>query len=205
MRKHYKEHNHENDRTKSAPAALLYIPRTGITMKRAGTVFGGIDTKIESQPVRIEQMNHSSKRTIGVFIAAMLTLSPALAGDLASYRWKNRLLLLFAPSESEPGFADFDRRLAQERLGVADRDLVVFRIMEEGPSRVAQQPLPPEDVENLRRRFEVVAGRFTAILIGKDGGVKMRREHRADLREIFDRIDSMPMRQQEMREKDDRP
>jgi hypothetical protein len=61
--------------------------------------------------------------------------------------------------------------------------------------------LSPEDTQKLRRRFGVRPGRFTVILIGKDGGVKMLREDRVELQEIFDLIDSMPMRQQEMQEK----
>jgi hypothetical protein len=70
-----------------------------------------------------------------------------------------------------------------------------------GLSRVGEKPLAPENTEKLRRRFEVKSGPFKVVLIGKDGGVKMVREDRADLQEIFDRIDSMPMRQQEIKEK----
>jgi hypothetical protein len=79
--------------------------------------------------------------------------------------------------------------------------LIVFRVFEDGPSRVQEKPLSSEEAEALRRRFSVQSGRFAVILIGKDGGVKMVREHEADLQEIFDRIDAMPMRQREMREK----
>ena len=137
----------------------------------------------------------------GFVIGAMLTFSPAAGSDLTAYRWKNRLLLVFAPSASEPAFAAFDRNLAEERMKVMDRDLVVFRIFEVGLSRVETQPLPNEQAESLRRKFRVEGGRLTVVLVGKDGGVKMVREHRAELAEFFDRIDSMPMRQQEMREK----
>ena len=149
-------------------------------------------------------MRYLRRLLSGIAIGAMLTSPPASGGDLASYRWKNRLLLLFAPTKTDQGFADFDRSLKQERTEVLDRDLIVFRLFENMPSRICRQPLPPEDAETLRRRFKVDGGRFTVILIGKDGGVKWVREHRAELREVFERIDSMPMRQQEMREKGDR-
>ena len=138
---------------------------------------------------------------IGIVVAAMAAIPPASGSDPASYRWKNRLLLVFSPSESEPDYAAFDRSLTRERPEVVDRDLVVFRIFEKGTSRVEQKPLPPEDAERLRRRFGIRSGRLTVILIGKDGGIKMVREDRAALGEIFERIDSMPMRRQEMREK----
>jgi hypothetical protein len=53
----------------------------------------------------------------------------------------------------------------------------------------------------LRKRLSVPSGRFTVILIGKDGGEKIRQGSSVDLKEIFAIIDAMPMRQQEMRER----
>ena len=44
---------------------------------------------------------------------------------------------------------------------------------------------------------------FWIVLIGKDGGVKLRSDD-AGLDQIFDLIDSMPMRQAEMREQEAR-
>jgi hypothetical protein len=124
--------------------------------------------------------------------------------DLTSYRWKNRLLLVFSPTLSDARFEAFDRNVSKARAEISDRDLIVFKILETGTSRLEDEPLTPETAEELRRRFDVEPGRFTVILIGKDGGVKMVSENRADLEEIFDRIDSMPMRKREMKNKGDR-
>jgi hypothetical protein len=131
----------------------------------------------------------------------MLTNLPALGTDLTPYLWKNRLLLVFSPTESDPGFVDFSQKLLRGLPEVKDRDLIVFQVFEKGPSRMGEQQLPPEETQKLRQRFGVKPGQFTVILIGKDGGVKMVSEHRAELQEIFDLIDSMPMRRQEMKEK----
>ena len=79
--------------------------------------------------------------------------------------------------------------------------MIVCRIIEKGPSQLDEQTLASEEAKKLRRHFGVKPGRFTVILVGKDGGVKMVREERTDLQEIFDLIDSMPMGQQEMRER----
>jgi len=51
---------------------------------------------------------------------------------------------------------------------------------------------------------EAKQGAFTVVLIGKDGGEKLRREEGANLGEIFGLIDTMPMRRREMRGKTDR-
>jgi hypothetical protein len=136
-----------------------------------------------------------------ITIGIMLTNLPVLGADLTSYRWKSRLLLVFSPTDSNPGFAAFDQNVSRELPAVKDRDLIVFRVFEKGPSRMDEHPLSSEDAQKLRRHFKVGPGRFTVILVGKDGGVKMVREHRAELQEIFDLIDSMPMRQREMKEK----
>jgi hypothetical protein len=49
----------------------------------------------------------------------------------------------------------------------------------------------------LRDRLSARVGKFTVVLIGKDGGEKLRRSDEVDLGEIFSLIDSMPMRQRE--------
>ena len=54
-------------------------------------------------------------------------------------------------------------------------------------------------VQALRKKYDVETGKLTLILIGKDGGEKMRQVGSIDLQSIFKRIDSMPMRQSEMR------
>jgi hypothetical protein len=138
---------------------------------------------------------------IAITVGIMLIISPIMGADLTTYRWKNRLLLVFSPTTFDPGFAAFNLNVSRELHEVKDRDLIVFRIFEKGLSSLAEQPLSPEDAEKLRRRFEVKPSIFTVILIGKDGGVKMVREQRAELQEIFDLIDSMPMRQREMMER----
>ena len=136
---------------------------------------------------------------IVITIGIMFTISPAFGAELTSYRWKNRLLLVFSPAESDPSFVVFDQNVSIKSLGVEDRDLIVFRIFEKGSSFRGGQPLSKEDAQNLRNHFNVKPGQFTVILIGKDGTIKMVREHLVELHEIFDLIDSMPMRRQEMR------
>lgn len=122
------------------------------------------------------------------------------AVDLSRYRWRHRLLLIFSPSAQTPAFQQLANQLKQQREGVADRDLIVFSIMSDGQSRVGEDVLSKQEAENLRRRFQVAAEEFRVVLIGKDGTVKLS-EPTVKLSEVFALIDSMPMRQREMREK----
>ena len=122
------------------------------------------------------------------------------AADLSKYLWRHRLLLIFSPSAQTPAFQQLASQLKQQRGGVADRDLIVFSIMSHGRSRVGEDVLTRQAAENLRRRFQVTNKDFRVVLIGKDGTVKLS-EPAVRLSEVFALIDSMPMRQREMREK----
>ena len=122
------------------------------------------------------------------------------AADLSKYLWRHRLLLIFSPSSQTPAFQELAHQLKQQREGVADRDLLVFSLISDGQSQVGEDVMTRQAAENLRRRFQVAADEFRVVLIGKDGTVKLS-ERTVRLSEIFALIDSMPMRQQEMREK----
>lgn len=122
------------------------------------------------------------------------------AVDLSSYRWRHRLLLIFSPSTDFAAYQTLLQQLHQERTGVLDRDLIVFRLVNQGHSQVGKARLNHQEVETLRRRFGVTENEFRVVLIGKDGGVKLS-ERSVDLVDVFGLIDSMPMRQREMEEK----
>lgn len=139
---------------------------------------------------------------ITLTLAAIVMVSLSMGHDLEIYRWKNRILLVFSPTDADPAFKAFDQSISRQISEVKHRDLIVLRIFETGPSFIEEKPLPHEDVENLQTRFRVKPGRFSVILVGKDGGIKLLREDQAELKEIFDLIDTMPMRQQEMKQKD---
>lgn len=144
------------------------------------------------------------KPLLWMLVVAVSGIPPAAAGseiDVSDYRWKHRLLFIFAPSTTDATFLALDKRLARAAIEIEDRDMIIFRIFENSPSRVSDKPLLPGDVEALRRRFGVETGRCTMVLVGKDGGVKLVAHGNTDLQSIFNLIDSMPMRQQEMRDK----
>ena len=122
--------------------------------------------------------------------------------DLSQFQWKNRLLFLFAPNHSHPLFDGLQKSIANQQAEVADRDLVIFEILESGTSRMDTRDLDPQVAQSLRDKFDVSPGRFALILVGKDGGVKLKRQEQTQLEDIFALIDAMPMRMQEMRQKD---
>jgi hypothetical protein len=125
---------------------------------------------------------------------------PACA-DLKQYHWRNRLLLLFAESGEDASYRETKAELVRLAADVADRDLVVFEVLERGTSLVNGRPITEPAADGLRKEFKAPAGRFLLVLVGKDGTVKRRSETPVPLNQVFEQIDSMPMRQREMRER----
>ena len=111
--------------------------------------------------------------------------------DRPRFSPKHRHLLLFAPSASDDRLARMERALEEHATAVSDRDLVVHRATDG----------PDADSASLRDSWDVPADAFCVILVGKDGGEKLRRYEPVDLQEIFALIDAMPMRRREMRER----
>ncbi len=141
-----------------------------------------------------------------IFVALMVYDSKeVIPMDFNQFRWKHRLLLLFAPNGDDPLLKQIHSELIARKVEVDDRDLVIFHVFEQEPSRMNSTLLNPETVESIRNRFAAPRNRFTLILVGKDGGIKLKRSRRTDLKDIFALIDSMPMRQNEMRRKNNRP
>ncbi len=81
-----------------------------------------------------------------------------------------------------------------------DRDIVPIALPYNNPAPTAAQ-LTPTEAETVRRRFGVQPGDFTVVLIGKDGGAKLRSRKPLSMEKLKETIDAMPMRQDEMKAK----
>ncbi|MFC1579482.1 DUF4174 domain-containing protein [Thermodesulfobacteriota bacterium] len=119
--------------------------------------------------------------------------------DLEEYQWKNRVLIIFTDSEDTPPFNAQMRILGEEKDGLLDRDLIIVEVLEKGNSRCGEIQIAAQAAEKLRKQFQVTPGLFQVLLLGKDGGIKLRRGEPVLAKDLFGIIDSMPMRQQEMR------
>lgn len=151
----------------------------------------------------------SKGKTVYTMILALIIVSSILASQNASamdlniedFQWKKRLLLIFSPNSADPLFNSLSNEISSRPGDVEDRDLAIFEILESGVSKMDSSELEPQKSVSIRERFEIPNNTFTVILLGKDGGIKLKRNDHVRLEEIFRLIDSMPMRQDEMRQK----
>lgn len=118
---------------------------------------------------------------------------------MQAYRWANRPLLIFAPSDDDPRLVRQRRPLADRAKGVAERDMVLIEVTGNRVTQDGRQVGGPKTIAELRQQYDVSAEDFWVILVGKDGTAKLRRETPVGADELFERIDSMPMRRREMR------
>ncbi|CAN5603199.1 MAG: DUF4174 domain-containing protein [Actinomycetota bacterium] len=102
---------------------------------------------------------------------------------LAEHEWRERLLIVFAPDESDEKLIEQKKLIEESKPGFEKRDLL---------------PIYPPGDDEIHDEFGVGAGSFAAILVGKDGTEKSRFESPVEPEELFRRIDGMPMRRREM-------
>lgn len=143
------------------------------------------------------------ERHLKVMMAiAFLFLAPVmlLAGfDLDSLRWQNRVVVVFAPDMESEDMSRQTAMLREDSRGFSERHMALVRVGLQTGLGPQGEKMQIEDVRPLRRRYNVSAGDFTVLLIGKDGGEKMRASDPLEPSEFHARIDSMPMRRSEMR------
>lgn len=115
---------------------------------------------------------------------------------LAQFQWKNRIVLVFSGDQTEGALQiEALKEFEDECL---DRDLLLLGVGDDIVSPSYNEKL---DAQILRSRFDIKDGEFHLLLIGKDGGVKLKQTSFTEPKVIFSLIDSMPMRQWEMRKK----
>lgn len=121
--------------------------------------------------------------------------------NLSSQKWKNRVLLVFAPSSNNPGYQQQMQKFQGHKSAFVERDLILVEVLTDGNSYAESQQIDPSSAARLRDRLQVGAQDFRVILVGKDGGVKRRQTTPVQAKAIFEQIDAMPMRQQEMQKR----
>jgi len=138
---------------------------------------------------------------LAVFLAVMLSGPGGSAGPLGIFQWEKRVLLVFAPKFDDGRYRGQVALIKRNRDGILDRDMQVLEII--GTENVMGFPTPAAkvDARALRKQYDIGRDEFAALLIGKDGGVKSRTAAPADMCDLFDLIDGMAMRRDEMKER----
>jgi len=136
-----------------------------------------------------------------VIIATALAVASTGQGfamdSLSTYEWKNRVVIVFGASQDETASRQIEA-LGSQEAALADRDMVVLQVEGDTVRTIYGPPSSP-NAAALKSEAGVEGDRFSVVLVGKDGGVKLRSDKIVSDVEMFDLIDRMPMRQSEQR------
>ena len=118
-----------------------------------------------------------------ILLAVALAASPTIA----QMKWERRVLIVAAPSAEDASLAEQRRILGNWKAEGDTRDLSIVEVVGD-QVRGASDP-----AATIRRKYRLPST-FTAILIGKDGGEKMRSATPFPAAALEAMIDAMPMR-----------
>ena len=104
--------------------------------------------------------------------------------DLGDMQWQLRAVVVFGQGENDPLFIEQMELITARMDDLVERDVIVIADTD------------PETLSDLRRKLRPRA--FMLALIGKDGGVALRKPAPWSVRELSRSIDKMPLRQQEI-------
>lgn len=119
---------------------------------------------------------------------------------LEKHLWKERVVLLFAEEENATTQAQLSA-FENDEQGMKERNLVVYQIYATTGINPQKNALTTKEITMLRKHYQPKSEGITVVLIGKDGGEKLRKNSILAVQDLFDTIDAMPMRQSEMKRK----
>ena len=98
-----------------------------------------------------------------------------------------RRILLFADKINDTALIQQKQLLDSDKAGCLERDMRIEIYIMGGTGK------------NLLKKYNITQPQFTFLLIGKDGGIRLRSSKVIPKEQLFALIDAMPMRQDEIK------
>lgn len=114
-------------------------------------------------------------------------IQPGYDVELEQFQWTHRPVVVFADSPEDPRYQEQIERLMQGAEALRERDVVVLTDTDPAAKSALRKKLRPRG--------------FMLVLVGKDGGVKLRKPHPWTVRELSRTIDKFPERLREVEER----
>lgn len=122
----------------------------------------------------------------------------AQSQSLRQHQWENRLLLIITKDTTNSQYRDQLAEFEAAAAGLKERKLLRYQILPNA-YQLQEEKGDWKDGADLYQRYASEEAEFEILLIGLDGGVKLRQRMVLTCSELFGRIDAMPMRRAEMR------
>jgi len=122
------------------------------------------------------------------------------AQDFSTHKWENRLVLILVENTDNTNYQKQIEELKNHLDGVKERKIVVYHIFP-GKFKVGLSDEEWQKSETEYGRYKKTNSQPEIVLLGLDGGVKLRSKEFLSSQKLFETIDAMPMRMQEMKRK----
>lgn len=132
------------------------------------------------------------KKPLFFLILLSLTLDFSGVKQAIANESTPRLLVLYAPSVTDPRLTKAEESLRPHKDALALRDVIITKSIPFETSHAAKPFMDHDTLLGIRRTYNIRPDDFKIVLIGRDGGVKLIQEQ-TDFPEIIATIDSMPM------------
>lgn len=133
-----------------------------------------------------------------LIIFIFLNLNAMHAQSIKSYKWENRVLLVFASEANNALFKNQIEELKPHGEGFKNRKLIVFQIQKEDYKMGLSEKSDWQKSNNKFIDYRNKKSDFEVVLVGLDGGVKLRETKLVTCKSLFKIIDVMPIRQSEL-------
>ncbi len=120
-----------------------------------------------------------------------------LSQDLKKHQWKNRLLLVFSDDRNSDIFKEQINILSKDKEGLLERKLIIYQFSKDKFTTDFNSKWYP--AKKLTKKYRSKNMTFEVVLIGLDGGIKLRQTKLVSLDKLFTLIDGMPMRRNELK------
>ena len=120
------------------------------------------------------------------------------AQNLSAHKWENRLVLILTDNMNSEEYLNQIQEFKNHTNEMIDRKILVYHI---SPTKfkVGLSGKNWQKSETDYGFYKKTTSQPEIILIGLDGGVKLRAKEFLPCQKLFETIDAMPMRMQEMR------
>ena len=140
---------------------------------------------------------------IFITLTALCSMSSMLsAQDLEKHLWNHRVIILYTPDST---LSHYQNQLTEFRKvdhDLGERKIALYQVIDQSymytdfKKNTSQRfPWLPLDQKNLKIKDRSTT---SLTLIGLDGGIKLQTQRLVKRKELFDIIDSMPMRRAEL-------
>lgn len=134
-----------------------------------------------------------------IFSFLLTSISMGNAQNLSSHQWNDRLVIILAKDQANQLFIDQIEELKKSIDGLEDRRIIVYQSLVSKYRKGLGNGGKWETSGKIFKKLKESDSEFEIVLIGLDGGIKLRRKELLKCEELFGVIDQMSMRKLEMK------